>query len=146
MKKRVNTRTRYFRALTYKNKGISTLIATKIYKSICRPILEYGHILYLNSGPQAKKNLEVGERTALRSITKLRHPRNPLHNISNTELYQKTKTEPIQQCLTKLQTKFANTQHNLQKIDEYCTPRNNNIRAKFKTPEHTLLEKIRQLL
>lgn len=145
MKKRINSRAKHFRVLTYKNNGIDTHTAVKIYKSICRPVLEYGHILYLNSGPRAKKNIEVGERTALRTITKLRHTRNPLHNISNHNLYQKTRLEPIQQRLSRLHYKFSNSQHNIQKIEEFCRIRDPNIRAKFKTPDQTLIEMIRQL-
>jgi len=46
-------RTKHFRSLTYK--GISTKTATQIYKSICRPLLDYGNILMANSTPKTKQ-------------------------------------------------------------------------------------------
>ena len=116
IKKKI-TRAKHFRSLTYKNQGINISSASKIYKTICRPILEYGHLLFSNSGPTAKKNIEVGERKAIRTITKLRHPQNPLYNPPNTLLYQKIEVEPINLRLPK---NFAN-QNNIEKLNPYCT-------------------------
>lgn len=100
-KQSILTRSRHFRNLTYKNEGIDTHTACKIYKMICRPILEYGFVLFGNCRKPALRNMEVGERSSMRKITKIRHPNNPLHNPSNHLLYQKTNIEPI---LSRLQT------------------------------------------
>ena len=84
LKQRIITRAKYFRSLTYKNEGISTQNAAKIYKSICRPLLEFGHTLYLNCRKYIRKTIQVAETSALRVITKIRHPRNPMHKPSKT--------------------------------------------------------------
>lgn len=107
-KKKTIARAKHFKCLTYKNEGISIENATRIYKSVCRPILEYGHTLYANATNSVLKNLEVGERTSLRTITRMRHPLNKLHNPSNELLYRKTKIQPITERLKILNGRFLN--------------------------------------
>ena len=97
----------------------------KIYKLICRPILEYGHIIFGNLKNPAIKNLEVAEPSAIRTITKIRHRNNPLHNPPNHLLYQLTHIQPIQARLSTLAQRFCQKQFNKDIIDEYCIRRNN---------------------
>ena len=40
-------------------------------------------------------------------LTKIRHPKNSLHNLSNTLLYAKTHVQPIIERAKMLSTKFA---------------------------------------
>ena len=114
------TRGKHFRSLTYKQQGISLKTAAHIYQSICRPLLEYCHPLYLNCRPPAIKNLKVAETTTLRTITKMRHPQNPLHNPSNQLLYELTKVEPITTRLKDLSIKFASQESNIQVLHALC--------------------------
>lgn len=139
IKKRTTSRAKHFRCLTYKNKGINTSIASKIYKTICRPILEYAHVLYLNCRKPALKNIQVAETSTLRTITKMRHPTNSLHNPTNELLYRKTKIQPIQERLTKLSTKFASRIHNLELMQPLLITRDRN-HPKYRYPEKTLQE------
>ena len=65
VKKTIIRRAKHFSKLTYKAQGINGTTATKIYKLLCRPIIEYGHPLYLNCKGPAINNLKVAETTAL---------------------------------------------------------------------------------
>lgn len=82
VKKRVLSRAEVFRCLTYKNRGINKQTVAKIYKSIYRPLLDYGHNLYLGCSRPTIRKLQ----TAMRKISKIRHPNNPLHNSPNSML------------------------------------------------------------
>ena len=113
-------RAKQFRSLTYKNQGINIKTAKKNYKSICRPILEYGHAIFLNLRPPAMKNICVAETSALRAITKIRHPQNELHNPSNELLYQKTNIQPIKERIYHLTGKFVSRPQNLHIIEPHC--------------------------
>lgn len=139
VKRKITSRGKLFRSLTYKNKGIKLAAATKIYKTICRPILDYGHTLYLNCRNPALKNIQVAETSALRIITKIRHPTNPLHHPSNEFLYHKTKIFPIRERLQKLSTKFIKNEQNLQLMEPLLIPRDN-VLSRHKFPEQTLQE------
>uniref|UniRef100_A0A6P7H843 Uncharacterized protein LOC114348361 n=1 Tax=Diabrotica virgifera virgifera TaxID=50390 RepID=A0A6P7H843_DIAVI len=90
IKRKIVTRAKHFRNLTYKNEGIAIETAANIYKMICRPMLEYGSAIFYNSKGPAKNNIKVAETTSLRQITRMRHPDNPLHNPSNRMPYEKT--------------------------------------------------------
>lgn len=145
IKKRCIARSKHFRCMTYKNEGISKKTAAHIYKSICRPILEYGHPLFLNVRKPAIKNINVAETSALRIITKYRHPTNPLHNPPNALLYQITKTDPIPERLSKLSTKFAKADHNMEILRPLCKTRNRQTTSNRKFPQKTLWEHINEL-
>ena len=67
-------RASHFRKITFKNKLIATKQASKIYKCICRPLLDYGNPILLNCNNPAKENIRIAETTALRRLTKMRHP------------------------------------------------------------------------
>ena len=144
VKKKCIIRAKHFRSLTYKNKGINKKTAAHIYKSICRPILEYAHPLYLNCRKPAIKNLEVAETSTIRSVTKIRHPGNPLHNPPNNLLYQTTNIKPISQRLIHLSTKFAKNEQTLSAIQPLCKTREQH-RPRYKYPEKTILELIEEL-
>ena len=107
-KMKAKNRASQFRGLTYKDRGIDIETAVHIYKMICRPILEYGSLLLNNIGNSARYSLNVGERGALRNITRLRHPNNPLYNPSNELLYQSTNITPITTRIETLSRKIAN--------------------------------------
>lgn len=145
VKKKCITRGKHFRSLTYKNKGINKKTAAHIYKSICRPILEYAHPLYLNCRKPARKNLEVAETSTIRSVTKIRHPGNPLHNPPNNLLYQTTNIKPISQRLIHLSTKFAKNEQTLSAIQPLCKTREHRPRYRYRYPEKTILELIEEL-
>ncbi|KAJ8970338.1 hypothetical protein NQ317_007617 [Molorchus minor] len=70
---------------------------------ICRPIIEYGHVVFNSCRKAALNNIEVAERSALRKITKIRHPNNPLHNPSNQLLYEKQRRNQFSQGLIQIQ-------------------------------------------
>ena len=144
IKSKCTTRAKHFRSLTYKNQGISTLTASHIYKSICRPLLEYCHPLYLNCRRPAIKNLETAERTALRSITRIRHPQNPLHNPSNELLYQATQVEPIMNRIKHLSTKFSRVLENRNILTRLCN-RDQPANSRHIHPDKTLFEEILRL-
>ena len=117
IKKRITSRARHFRCLTYKNKGISTLTASKTYKAICRPML---------------KNIKVAETSAFKIITKIRRPTNPLHNPSNELLYNKIKVQPIEERLKILSIKFITNKHNLELMSPEATPDTNTQKTYFR--------------
>lgn len=141
-KQSIISRTKHFRSLTYKNEGINTSTACKIYKMICRPILEYGFILFGNCRKPALHNIEVGERSSLRKITKIRHLNNPLHNPSNNLLYQKTQIEPILSRFQRLAQKFANNAFNTDLINPLIHQMNPNITPKRIFPTQTIYESL----
>ena len=132
---------KHFRSLTFKNQGIKMNTATKIYKSICRPVLEYGHVIYLNLKAKAMKNITVAETSSLRAITKMRHPQNSLYNPSNELLYRRSCIQPIEQRLQELNSKFAHRTHNMEIIEPLCRKREND-QSKFRHPNQTMLEKL----
>lgn len=145
IKRRITTRAKHFRTLTYNNKGINIQTASKIYTSICRPILEYGHVLYLNCRLPTLINIKTAETTALRIVTKLRHPTNSLHNPANELLYNKTHVQPILERLKKLSSKFAKSHHNIEIMQHMFITRTRNQLSKFKFPERTLQEILKTL-
>lgn len=142
IKKNVISRAKHFSCLMHQRGGITIHTAARIYKSICRPLIEYGHPCLQNCKKTALKNLNIAETTALRKITKLRHPNNPLHNPPNTLLYQMTGIQPIQERLDILFHKFKQKPKNRQLIDDLCLKRDENSRPRCKHPSTTLWEKI----
>lgn len=134
------SRAKYFRSLTYKNQGISTVKATQIYATICRPLIEYGSFLLLNARNPAWKNVSVGETGALRQLTKIRNPNNPLHNPSNIYLYSKIRIQPIQERTCCLARRFAAKHKNMDILRPMCRTRTRPGNPSFKYPEETLWE------
>lgn len=143
VKKSIISRAKHFSSLTYKNQGISKDTACKIYKLICRPIIEYGHQIFLTCKNPALKHLKVGETTALRKITKIRHPNNPIHNPPNQYLYDLCGMEPIEDRINELSRKFAKNQFNLQLIQPYCLQRAGFAANQLQA---TTLEKLREFI
>ncbi|XP_045476244.1 uncharacterized protein LOC123681898 [Harmonia axyridis] len=115
MKRKTISRAKYFSKLVYRKQGINIKSASIIYKTICRPLLEYAHPVFANCKPPAIKNLTVAETTALRTITRMRHPRNPLHNPPNSLLYLNTRIEPIEIRMSRLNKAFYNSRIRIQK-------------------------------
>lgn len=142
LKKKCIARGSNFRGLSYKNKGLNTKHIVKIYKAICRPILDYAHPLLRFARQSTKEILGVAERTTLRNMAKIRHPDNPLYNPSNTLLYERTQIEPIHDRLHQLTTNFAINK--LDHILDLCHKRNNK-KSKYKYPPQTLLEELQTL-
>jgi len=80
-------RSKHFRSLTYKNKGISTKTATNIFQFWTTDTYSEQTLL------TKLKKTQTTEQIALRLITKIRliltkNPANPLHNPSNQLLYE----------------------------------------------------------
>lgn len=144
-KKKCQTRAKHFRALTYRNKGINTKTAAHIYISICRPLLEYAHPIYINCRPPAIKNLQTAETTALRSITRMRHHRNQLHNPPNSLLYERTQITPIPDRINALTNKLTSRTDYADTIEPLCIKRPENHHSKYKFPTKTILEEITKL-
>ena len=113
-------RAKYFRNLTFGKHGISTKTATKIYKAICRPILDYGHIIMTSLTKTATSTTKTAETSSLRAITKIRHPNNPLHNPPNNLLYERTAVEPVTERHNRLKKKFTNNDTNWDIMDGLC--------------------------
>ncbi len=90
--------------------------------------------------PSHLKPLQVGETSALRTLTKLRHPNNSLHNPPNTLLYEYTGITPILDRLKVLNTKFANRLSTLEDVKSLFIKRNVNINAKCKFPTNSIFE------
>lgn len=132
-------RSRYFRALTYKSKGISLKHATTIYKSICRPLLDYGHILTANTTRQTVDVINKAERKSLRIITKIRHPNNPLHNIRNEQLYERTQITPIRQRHDRLRQNFIRNPQNRGILDRLCIKLTDTIQRQRNTTLYVTL-------
>lgn len=133
-------RTKHFRGLTFKNHGINTKTASHIYKTICRPILEYGHAILANTQQKTRQKLQTTERIALRLITKIRHPKNPLHNPPNQQLYNDTKITALLDRLDDLQNKFKTNPSNRKLITELCITRPKNHKSQYRHPTMTLTE------
>lgn len=145
MKKKTTTRANHFKCLTCRKEGINTHTAVKIYKSICRPLLDYAHVLFHNCRNTAYKNFQVAETSSLRKITKMRHPINPLYNPSNALLYELTTVIPIEERHKTLTLKFANSESNFEILSQFCNQRNRNMPARLHHPEHTVWEIIQDL-
>lgn len=139
----MTTRAKYFRSLTYKTFGINTETAGIIYKTICRPLLEYAHPLFMNCRKNTIKTIQTAETTALRCISKLRHPQNPMHNPPNNLLYEKTKTKPIQDRLEELNKKFAKRPHNIDILTQMCIRRTSDT-SRYRNPQKTILQHIQE--
>ena len=139
IKKEIIKRAKYFKILRYKDSGVSTNTAVYIYKSTCRPLLDYYRIVSACGSKKMQKAIEVSETSALRAITKIRHSSNPLHNPSNNSLYSRCKIEKITERFYDLRAKFASNTENLSKIKELCITRANTT-SKFKLPPSTLYE------
>ena len=139
VKSKTIARASHFRKITFKNKLIATKQASKIHKCICRPLLDYGRPIMLNCNNSAKENIRIAEITALRSLTKIRHPNHPLHNPSNTLLYDKTwQVQPIIERAKMLSTKFAR-QH-CDTISPLCNTIPPGTSRKHKLPAEPLLQ------
>ncbi|KAK9891657.1 hypothetical protein WA026_015625 [Henosepilachna vigintioctopunctata] len=84
------------------------------YSLSCQDItrINYGHPLFLNGSKALLTNFEIGERSSLRKITKIRNPKNPLFNPSNELLYETTQIEPIIDRINGLSKKFINRENN----------------------------------
>lgn len=142
MKKKAISRAKCFSKLVIRNQGLTMKNAKKIYTSICRPILEYAHPILMNCRNPAIKNLEVAERTALRSISRLRHPINRLYNPPNQLLYTSTNIEPISTRLQKLNKKFYSRLRNMEDI-LHLYHDDGNSRTKRKFPKASLIQEMR---
>ena len=143
VKSKTIARASHFRKITFKNKLIATKQASKIYKCICRPLLDYGHPILLNCNNPAKENIRNAETTALRRLTKIRHLNNPLHNPSNTLLYDKTQVQPIIERAKMLSAKFAR-QH-CDTISPLCNTIPPGTARKHKLPAEPLLQILNKL-
>ena len=140
VKKQCVSRARHFRVLTFGKHGIGVKTAAHIYKTICRPVIEYAHPLYINCLKLPLKNLKVAESASLRIITKIRHPRNPLHHPSNELLYKITKVEPIEERLKKLTLKEASKENTGNILEQFCFRRPENYQLACKIPAQNLFE------
>lgn len=145
VKNKVKKRAKHFRSLTFRKEGISTKTAAIIYKSICRPLIEYANVLYTNCQRPALQNLKVAETSSLRTITKMRHPDNPLHNPSNELLYERTQIKSIDIRLGDLTTRFVTRPQNVDILRPHCRIRDLRQRSRFKFPELTLYEEIQAI-
>ena len=108
IKQEVCRRAKYFRALSSSNEGLSPLNRTRVYKAICRPILEYSTPIFLSCKHNFWRIINIAERSALRSITRLRHPNNILHNPPNPFLYNECNIVPIKTRHIMLSERFYN--------------------------------------
>lgn len=144
-KKNIVTRSSHFRSLTYKNKGINRKTACQIYKLICRPLIEYGYILFTNVRNPAIKKLQVAETSSLRKLTKIRHPDNPLHNPPNELLYELTEILPINLRIQELAKRFVQRESNTDILERFCIKREEPHISTFKYPQNTLWEKLSSL-
>lgn len=145
MRTETTKRAKHFRGLTYKNKGISTYTATKIYKTICRPLLDYGNIILANSSEKAKKYIQTTEQIAVRLITKIRHPENPLFNPSNQMLFERTKLIKITDRHNKIQKKWKSKKGNWTIVNKLCLTRQTRT-SRYLTPNKTLTEHYQDIL
>lgn len=143
MKKKTISRAKHFSRLVIGNQGLSVANAAKIYKTICRPILEYAHPILINCRNPAIQNIQTAERIALRTISRIRHPHNRLHNPPNELLYEKTMIQPISDRFQKLNSKFYSRLEGMAEIIKlYHEDLNNNPTRKY--PTHSLLQKLRE--
>lgn len=141
-KKKTISRAKHFRTLSRKDSGINLQNQSKIYKMICRPLLEYGHVIYQNLKNPAWKNLRIAETTSIRTITKMRHPNNPVHNPPNQLLYERTGIMPIQDRINYLNQKFRTKPVNINLLQPYCNTRDAGVKTPVKHPEKTTWEKL----
>ena len=95
MKQKTLARANHLQKLTYRQQGISRELATKLYKVLCRPLLDYGALLFSTTSANTYKILKTSETTSLRIITRIRHKDNVLWNLSNSLLYRLTNCEDI---------------------------------------------------
>lgn len=140
IKRKMITRSKHFRCLTYRNSGISMKTACHIYKMLCRPMVEYAQIIFGACRRPALSLIEIAERTCLRTITKMRHPANPLHNPSNDYLYEKTKIVPILQRFDGLTRRFTSRAANITKIEPFILSFPQNYTRKRQYPEKTIFQ------
>lgn len=143
VKQKTLNRSKHLRKLTYRQQGISRKQATLLYKVLCRPLIDYGAILFSTCTPNVYKILETTETTSLRIITRIRHPRNILWNPSNQLLYNITNCEQITTRQHRLNTTFTHKPHNMHLINKFTIPLPNP--PLLRTPRHTLTNIFAQL-
>lgn len=122
IKQKTVNRAKQLRKLTFRQLGLSRKHATLTYKVLCRPLLDYGAILFTTCSPNTLKIISTAETTALRTITRLRHPQNILWNPSNQSLYDMTKTEPILRRQRTLNQTFLKKTHNQHLLRQFLVP------------------------
>lgn len=108
-------------------------------------MLEYGSVLFINCRKPTLTNIEIGERTSIRKITKIRHPQNSLFNPSNEALYHITGIQPIQERLEYLAKKFANKPENLNVMEPLILKTQLETTPRRKYPEKSLYDSLREL-
>ena len=101
-------------------------------------LLEYGHPILLNCNNPAKENIRIAETTALRRLTKITHPNNPLHNPLNILLYAKTQVQSIIERAKMLSTKFARQHYDT--FSPLCNTIPPGTSRKHKFPAEPLLQ------
>lgn len=144
IKKSTIQKSKFFKCFDRKHVNLKTL--SFIYKVICRPSLEYAHPIYVNAKPSTIKILKTAETCALRNITKMRHPENPLHNPPNRLLYQLTEVTPLETRLEGLWKNFINKQKNQDIITNFGNIRDPDKPARRVHPSHTILEALVNLI
>jgi hypothetical protein len=111
MKQNAIGRAKHFRNLTYKNRGINNTTAAKIYKMLCRPMLEYGALHLLKTKTRSSRN----------HLPKKKHQNKAFKQSSarSTEyLYEKLAIEPIKhRTMTKLKKRFAIKKSSFDKLN-----------------------------
>lgn len=137
-KSKLLCRASHFRSITFKDKEIRSKHITKIYKSICRPIIEYGHPIFSNCKETALNKIKTAETCAIRRLSRIRNPNNPLHNPRNTSLYEQTGITPISTRLKLLTKQFASTQ--ITNLEPLCIKPSTNSRYKPKFPTRTTFQ------
>ena len=135
-----------FRKLSYKNQCINHQTASRIYKTLCRPLIDYGSILFVNKNTKSiLKKLEVAETSSLRKISKMRHINNPLHNPSNENLLKTLNIkENVSQRRLSLAKTFSTKASNITLLEKFCINRNQNKPSKFKKNNTNYIWKIKR--
>lgn len=128
--KEILNRAKYFSSLVHKEKGISIQTAIKIYKAICRSLLEYGNIIMINSSNE--KYIESIEEKTIRLITNI-------DNTSKENLYKETKLVNILDRFKELQLKWKNNDNNWNIVLPMCLKKSLDNSHYF-TSSSTLLE------
>lgn len=142
-KQKTLTRAKHFRKITFKDRQIHIKHLSKIYKSICRPIIEYGHPILMNCKKTATNKIKTAETCAIRSLTRIRHPNNPLHNPPNTLLYELTNITPVLTRTQILTKKFASEQ--IASIQPLCIQLTQDITHRHKHPTHTIYQQLERI-
>lgn len=107
IKKKTNIARSILFPIMNSSSGVCPDVKLMCYKQLIRPQMTYGFPIWFNISMNQMKKLQVLERKCLRNCINFQRTTTNFRYIKNTELYEKTKIEKIENHLFKLFENFT---------------------------------------